>query len=142
MFFMCSLAVIKGCHLEGPCFGSGLGFTFWKIWVPPTYGLKHAAACRSVPQHSKGFLGDRWCLFWWAQPFGGGGGGIRKTGSKAPLPLELQWNEYERASLVQIGWRVHAVQEGDGCVVHPGNDEWCMLSRRARGVRSTVKMSV
>ena len=22
----------------------GLDFSFWKIWVPPTYGLKHAAA--------------------------------------------------------------------------------------------------
>ena len=26
----------------------GLGFGFWKIWVPPTYGLKHAAACRTA----------------------------------------------------------------------------------------------
>ena len=33
----------------------GLGFSFWKIWVPPAYGLKHAAACRSMPQHSKFF---------------------------------------------------------------------------------------
>ena len=32
-------------------FGSGF-CGFWKIWVPPTYGLK-----RSMPQHSKCFLG-------------------------------------------------------------------------------------
>ena len=34
--------------------------------VPLTNSLKHAAACRSVPQHaaaSQNFLGDRWCLF-------------------------------------------------------------------------------
>ena len=22
--------------------------SFWKIWLPPTYGLKHAAVCRST----------------------------------------------------------------------------------------------
>ena len=33
--------------------------------VPLTNSLKHAAACRSMPQHaaaSQNFLGDRWCL--------------------------------------------------------------------------------
>ena len=34
---------------------SGLGFRFWKNWVPSTYGLKQAAAQQI-------FLGDRWCL--------------------------------------------------------------------------------
>ena len=39
----------------------GLGFSLWKFWVPPAYGLKHAAACMleacSMLQHSKFFLG-------------------------------------------------------------------------------------
>ena len=39
-------------------FRLGLGFSFWQIWVPPTYGLKHAAVCRSTAN----CFGDRWCL--------------------------------------------------------------------------------
>ena len=35
---------------------SGLGFSFWKIGLPPTYGLKHAAACRSTANFSWGPL--------------------------------------------------------------------------------------
>ena len=34
----------------------GLDFSFWKIWVPPTYGLKHATACRGSANFSWGLL--------------------------------------------------------------------------------------
>ena len=33
-----------------------LGFSFWKIWVPPTYSLKHAAACCCMANFSWGLL--------------------------------------------------------------------------------------
>ena len=35
-------------------FGSGFChlFSFWKIWLPPTYGLKHASARRSTATFS------------------------------------------------------------------------------------------
>ena len=52
--------IFAGCQqMHSFVFGSGVCHfgSFWKIWLPPTYGLKHAAACRSMPQHSKFFLG-------------------------------------------------------------------------------------
>ena len=50
--------IFAGCwEMHSFVFGSGFCHfcSGWKIWVPPTYGLKHA--CRSMPQHSKFFLG-------------------------------------------------------------------------------------
>ena len=47
--------------------------------VPLTNSLKHAAACRSMPQRaaaSQNCLGDRWCL---ASTWGAGGGGDAST---------------------------------------------------------------
>ena len=62
----------------------GLGFTpfcsFWKMWVPPTYGLKHAAARHIC-------LGHRWCLAARTETVGERmGGGVGLT-----LPLQEKY---------------------------------------------------
>ena len=66
-------AIVEGIGLAGcqemHCFVFRFGCchlcSFLENWVPTTNGLKHAAACRSMPQHAAArqiFLGDRWCL--------------------------------------------------------------------------------
>ena len=50
--------IFAGCReMHSFVFGSGFCHlcSFWKIGLPPTYGLKPAAAQQI-------FLGDRWCL--------------------------------------------------------------------------------
>ena len=48
----------------------GCGFchfcSFWKIWVPPTCGIKHAVA-------QQFFLGDLWCVHVERWPWSGDG---------------------------------------------------------------------
>ena len=63
--FLSSIAVFFvhrhrfACHVERAFTLLGhilLGKNFWKIWVPHTYGLKHAMACRRRANFSWGLL--------------------------------------------------------------------------------------
>ena len=57
MILLCS-----SCRVSGDAFLSFLGsgfshlFSFWKIGLAPTYGLKHATACHSTAKFSRGPL--------------------------------------------------------------------------------------
>ena len=56
MILLCSsLQGVGRCILL--CLVLGFATFSASAWLPPTYGLKHAAACRSMLQHSKFFLG-------------------------------------------------------------------------------------
>ena len=57
MILLCSsLQGVKRCIPLCLVLGFVTFVAFGKFWVPPTYGLKHAAAQQI-------FLGDCWCLY-------------------------------------------------------------------------------